>query len=64
MAEGGQKEAELEAGRLEERARNGVDRRSGVAVAVDGGDRRDQPGCRWRSAWAHRAIRIAGEAPL
>ena len=42
VAEGGQKEAELEAGRLEERARNGVERRNGVAAAVDKGtgDRR------------------------
>ena len=50
-------------GPIEERARNGVERRNGVAAAVDKGDRRDQPGCRWRSAWAQRAIRIAGEAP-
>ena len=58
----------LEAGRLEERARNGVERRNGVAATVDPwtvdkGNRRDQPGCRWRSAWAQRAIRIADEAP-
>ena len=65
MAEGGQIEAELKAGRFEEQARNGVERRSGVAAAAERGDRRDQPGYGWRSAsaWMQKAIRIAGEAP-
>ena len=63
MAEGGQREAELKAGRSEEQARNGVERRNGVAAAAERGDRRDQPGCGWRSAWTQRAIIIAGEAP-
>ena len=63
MAKGGQIEAELKAGRSEEQVRNGVERWNGMAAAAERGDRRDQPGCGWRSAWTQRAIRIAGEAP-
>ena len=46
MAEGGQREAELKAGRSEKRARNGVERRHGVAAVAEKGD------CGWRSACA------------
>ena len=41
MAEGGQRDAELKAGRSEEQARNGVERRNGVAAAAERGDCRD-----------------------
>ena len=55
----GQIEAELKAGRSEEQARNGVERRNGVVAVtvvinlVAGGGQRGRKG----------AIRIAGEAP-
>ena len=57
MAEGGQIEAELKAGRSEEQARNGVERRNGGG-GRERGDRRDPPGCGWRSTWTQRAFRI------
>ena len=63
MAEGGQKEAELKAGRSEEQTRNSIERRHGeeavtekvtvvINLAADNGQRA-----------AQRAIRIAGGAP-
>ena len=63
MAEGGQKEAELKAGRSEEQTRNSIERRHGeeavtekvtvvIILAAGNGQR-----------GAQRAIRIAGGAP-
>ena len=45
MAEGGQRETELKAGRSEEQTRNGIERRHGDAAVAEKGDRRDQLGC-------------------
>ena len=61
-------EAELKVGRSEEQARDGVERRKNdlqeAAYRICPlKNRRDQPGCGWRSAWTQRAIIIAGEAP-